>query len=288
MDNIPAGFTFDESANNGWTNKNGKQIINTSMADKEIQAGESIEIPITLTKTMTAEETGTYINTVQISGQENSSSANLIISISTGSRIIFISIIIALIGLVIFICYAKKIGINLIKRKSLLVFILTIIMCINTSSIVDAYSEAPNSARFVYAWKELGANCHYFWGIETSDAYCLQHSIYASPNGGANTDPIRRSFSKIINGTTITETISEDDISITLTKQASHIQMNKVDNYYIYGPFRFKCIGESNYSVSATDCFGNIVSGATICNENGNNLTLSGEYTSTKQIFICK
>ena len=286
VDNIPEGFTFDESANNGWTNKNGKQIINTSMADKEIQVGESIEIPITLTKTMTAEETGTYINTVQISGQENSSSANLIISISTGSRIIFISIIIALIGLVIFICYAKKIGINLIKRKSLLVFILTIIMCINTSSIVDAYSEAPNSARFVYAWKELGANCHYFWGIETSDAYCLQHSIYASPNGGANTDPIRRSFSKIINGTTITETISEDDISITLTKQASQIQMNKVDNYYIYGPFRFKCIGESNYSVSATDCFGNIVSGATICNENGNNLTLSGEYTSTKEFYV--
>ena len=26
VDNIPAGFTFDESANNGWTNKNGKQI----------------------------------------------------------------------------------------------------------------------------------------------------------------------------------------------------------------------------------------------------------------------
>lgn len=131
VDYLPEGFSFNETVNKDWTLKDG-MLINASLTNEELQPGESRILTLVLTKSMTAEETGTYTNLAELSevynvngvadinstpnnqqnGENDMSKAELIISISTGAAMMYI-------GLAITIIVTIFIGVYIIKKKVL-------------------------------------------------------------------------------------------------------------------------------------------------------------------------
>ena len=151
VDNIPDGFEFDSANNSNWKVKNGNKIINTSLANKKIEAGESVELLVTLTKSMDENSTGTFTNIAYAENNENDSSqADLIISVSTGIvtyiSIGFISLLI--VGGIVYI--TRKHGISKIAKMLSVMVIGITIGIINIGSTFATW--APGSARFAYTW----------------------------------------------------------------------------------------------------------------------------------------
>ena len=125
IDYIPDGLKFSSDMNASWYQGMDGYLLNRELTNSIIQPGETKAVKLTLSKAMTASNTGTAINVAEINKTSNQtssedidsipgnkdekeddiSSAELIISVGTGrvlmnTIIIFISIII--IGLVIF------------------------------------------------------------------------------------------------------------------------------------------------------------------------------------------
>ena len=107
-DNLPATLTFSSEMNKDWY-KSGTKIYNTSLANTLIKPGESKEVTLVLTKTMTESNTGLINNKASISvssnvdGMEdknnNDSQANVIISVSTGALVSYIAVVLGLFGI---------------------------------------------------------------------------------------------------------------------------------------------------------------------------------------------
>ncbi len=130
-DYIPEGFTFNSELNKGWT-QNGNMVYNTSLANDEIAPNEERSVTLILTKTMSDSQTGTYTNTAEIAetynnrgitdinstagnrqqGENDMSSADLIISISTGEVVMYVGLTLSLITII-------AVGIYFIKKKVL-------------------------------------------------------------------------------------------------------------------------------------------------------------------------
>lgn len=118
-DYIPNDLKFKSELNKDWYQKD-SALYNSSLANEKIAAGESKEVTLTLIKTMTENNTGLVNNTAEIAeaynelgildsnstpgnktqGENDMSSADVIISIKTG-EIIFYTTIIAVITIVI-------------------------------------------------------------------------------------------------------------------------------------------------------------------------------------------
>lgn len=126
VDYLPQDFNFDSASNAGWTLKNGV-LYNESLANVVLKPGETREISLILTKKMNKNNTGTVVNTAEICKDYNElhiadidsvagnrkekeddiSSAEFIISVSTGMGtstfiIIIIIIIFAIFGNVVY------------------------------------------------------------------------------------------------------------------------------------------------------------------------------------------
>ena len=117
-DYIPEGFNFTSEMNKNWTINSNGEAVNTT--NQSIKPGESMELELILTKTMTSNSTGTFTNKAEIREMKNSlgiedidskpgnkieteddfSKADLIISVSTGA-LVYISVGIVLAALVI-------------------------------------------------------------------------------------------------------------------------------------------------------------------------------------------
>ena len=130
-DYIPEGFTFNSELNKGWT-QNGNMVYNTSLANDEIAPNEERSVTLILTKTMSDSQTGTYTNTAELAetynnrgvtdinstagnrqqGENDMSSADLIISISTGEVVMYVGLTLSLITIM-------AVGIYFIKKKVL-------------------------------------------------------------------------------------------------------------------------------------------------------------------------
>ena len=110
VDYIPSSLTFNSNLNKKWY-KNGKNIYTKSLANTKIEPGESKTIKLVLTKKMTESNTGLINNKAEIlssydevgeestNNSENSmGSADVIISVSTGTVInyLIITILISL------------------------------------------------------------------------------------------------------------------------------------------------------------------------------------------------
>lgn len=98
-----------------------------------INPGETKTLTLTLTKTMNLDNTGTSINTAELNkvsnnyslqdidstpgnrqtGEDDMSTAQLIISVKTGSPVMYISLIIIIIGII-------SVGVYLIKKEMLI------------------------------------------------------------------------------------------------------------------------------------------------------------------------
>ena len=119
VDYIPNDLKFSSELNKDWYQSN-TGLYNSSLANEKIAAGESKELTLILTKSMTENNTGLVNNTAEIAeaynelgladsnstpgnktqGENDMSSADVIISIKTGEKIFYITLI-AVITLVI-------------------------------------------------------------------------------------------------------------------------------------------------------------------------------------------
>lgn len=129
VDYIPEGFTMNQNINKSWYQKDGK-IYNKSLANKEINPGESQTIKLTLQKNLNNGEVKTYSNNAEIlesynelgikdinsiEGNKNSeendfSTATVIISIKTGKIIMYTTLTVLCMLIMV-------IGIIIIKKK---------------------------------------------------------------------------------------------------------------------------------------------------------------------------
>lgn len=118
---IAEGLSFNSELNTDWYLGNDGKIYTTSLASKNIKAGETANIKLTLSKKMTGNNTGTYANTASIvetyndkevadrNVRNNESKAECLITISTGRLIIYTSLGIAIL-------LALAIGIYIIRK----------------------------------------------------------------------------------------------------------------------------------------------------------------------------
>ncbi len=120
IDYLPSELTFSSEMNKEWYITNGK-LHNQTLTNEIIKPGETKELTLTLTKTMSSDTTGTIRNTAEIGASSNDlgisdydstpgnkqekeddiSSADVIVSISTGAITIIITIISVMLGLVL-------------------------------------------------------------------------------------------------------------------------------------------------------------------------------------------
>ena len=142
IDKLPEGFEIS-SNNNNWVKNNNGEYINTSLLNKEINSGERTELKLIATKTMTENSTGTYTNIAGLGRtieQSNTSKADIIISVSTGNIIIYISLIIGILSIMaIGIYLTKKYGLNVTIKLNCFILILMILF-MTTYSEVNAAS----------------------------------------------------------------------------------------------------------------------------------------------------
>ena len=111
VDYLPSALDFSTSLNSDWY-QSGEYIYNSSLSTTLIEPGQSIDLPLVVTKTMTNSNTGLINNRVEIDDSYNSlgitetdnsdvGSADIIIGIQTGPAV---SYIITIIGIIIVIC----------------------------------------------------------------------------------------------------------------------------------------------------------------------------------------
>lgn len=130
-DYLPEGFSFNPQQNKDWY-KQGENLYNVSLANEKIAVGEAKELTLLLTKNMTPDETGSYINTAEImesyneagitdinstpgnkvKGENDISEAELLVSIRTGKVLAYMMLLLSSVGII-------AIGIYLIKSKVL-------------------------------------------------------------------------------------------------------------------------------------------------------------------------
>ena len=119
IDNMPNTLEFNSELNTDWSISN-NTLQNTSLANTKIGAGETKELELTLTKTMTETNTGMVSNSAEIGDATNDlgladtdstpgnntqseddySTADVIISVSTGTLVAYIGIILAVLILI--------------------------------------------------------------------------------------------------------------------------------------------------------------------------------------------
>ena len=119
VDNKAKDLQFNSSINKEWY-QSGDTLHTTSLSNTKLEPGESKELTLVLTKTMTESNTGLVNNTAKVAsssgenGAESMSndkaSANVIISVSTGALVSYVAItiiILALLGLCAYILNRK-------------------------------------------------------------------------------------------------------------------------------------------------------------------------------------
>ena len=126
VDYMPEGMAFSSDLNANWYAGSDGNLYTTSLANTLIEPGESKTITLTLTRKMTGENTGTVVNTAEITkdyneygikdgdstpgnrkdGEDDISTATTLLAMNTGKEVAsFIGITlgtIAIIGLAVF------------------------------------------------------------------------------------------------------------------------------------------------------------------------------------------
>ena len=123
-DNLPSGLEFSSELNKDWYRNEDGSLYTSALNGIAIEPGKSSEIELILTKETTEESTGTFKNNAELmrvnnieaieesSSENNKSSADLVISIKTGSPLLYIGITLASITVV-------ALGAYIIKKKIL-------------------------------------------------------------------------------------------------------------------------------------------------------------------------
>lgn len=130
VDYVPSGMKFNSELNRDWYQSTNGDLYNSSLANVKLESGESKEVTLTLTKQMTDSNTGIVNNNAElyevyneegikdidstpankISGEDDMSAADVVISVKTGDAVIYTliisTVILAIIGVAVF--YIRK------------------------------------------------------------------------------------------------------------------------------------------------------------------------------------
>lgn len=132
VDYKPNDLSFSSEMNKNWYQSTDGNLYSKELTNQIIKPNETKTITLTLVKTMNQNNTGTTINTAELSkvnndfsisdkdsvpsnqreGEDDMSTAQLIISIRTGGTVMYISLIISIIAIIV-------VGVYFIKKKVL-------------------------------------------------------------------------------------------------------------------------------------------------------------------------
>ena len=276
------------TSNQNWSAKTKRQLINTSLANQRLAPGESTEVTLIASKKMTANTTGTVVNTARIeyisnsSGTEekdssnNQSTAEVIISVSTGV-IYYISIgIIAMvtIGIAMFLIYKKR---TLKIKKIFLLIVTALMLIVTTNAEVQAYDA-------YYTWdgkvngELVDSSSEWFTGGPTGKGVCRTPGAAAHGCDSKCKDKTTHYPRGSVEWFEDRET-SRSAPSITLKKENTAVGMKIMDDNAIFGPFSVTCDKNVIYTYEIYDLKGNGITGYATCDENGNAKTVRGNST---------
>jgi hypothetical protein len=115
VDYLPSALSFSSSLNSDWY-QSGKYIYNSSLANTKIEPGETKEVKLILTKTMTNSNTGLINNKAEIddsyntlgiaeSDKEDTGSADIIIGVKTGAAVSYVMLTFTIIIIICGVAY---------------------------------------------------------------------------------------------------------------------------------------------------------------------------------------
>lgn len=111
-DNLPKGLEFSSELNKDWYKGDDGNLYTSSLSGIAIEPGKTSEVELVLTKETTENSTGTFTNSAELTkisnieaieetaADNNKSSADMVISIKTGSPLLYIGITLGSIALV--------------------------------------------------------------------------------------------------------------------------------------------------------------------------------------------
>lgn len=271
-DKLPAGFAISEESNKSWPRSANGEYVNTSKSNLQIKPGESTTLTIKAIKQMNQDNVGSYKNeatiktalsadgTLDSNSQNNTSYAEVIISISTG---IYVYITIALIALAILITtgaiLVKKGKLN-IKKISKVTFFIVMLGTIMISNQVTQVEAKTNSHQRTYTFTSPATgpddpNIYYYWyGGPTGIGYCANERIRTD---WTNTVSWGGDYNYTYTKTPIAGTKKE----LILTKNNDEIEMAENGSSYTFGPFEYTSDRATSFRLEVKDGNGNIVNG---------------------------
>lgn len=296
-DYLPDGLQYTTVGNSGWEKQSDK-LVNRSLTNQEIKAGESKTLYLTLTKKMSAENTGTFVNSAEINSVDESdgmkdvdstpgnkkeseddySKAQLIISVNTGlAMYISIGVIIATIIVLTALGIKFKWKIGKISKMGLSVLVIVISGMIATYNPVEAMT-VHYYARTTTFWYDgsdvLGtANFGHFSGGPTGTGWCTEHGTPAlGQKGYCTEDPTNGYTFAGTNSVSITKRGTRQVISdrINLKKLNNKIGVKQLGDYYILGPFKTSSNSTEKYRITVMDKSGTRIDNWATCDANGN------------------
>lgn len=282
-DTILGGLEFAKDNNLNWVVQQNGKATNKSLMNQEINSGESKQVSVVLTKTMTANDTGTYTNNAAIkqvsnqkgiedsNSQNNSSQAQVIISISTGLAV-YISItviVIALLALSIFLILKFKIKLVKVGKLGLFVLVFAVVISMQAAStLVEAHGIYPQYGTTYFAYIK-GGNHEFSGGPDGAGGWCMNHGNQAYNGTYAVFD---------CSDTSTPSSYSDVNVDITMKKQNDTVGMKILDDNYILGPFIVTSTENSAYTWEVYDQKGNGITGYAVCDENGQNILPIPDY----------
>ncbi len=194
VDYLPKGLNVAPESTSLWNSNIDGTFINTSLANQIIEAGNSVELTLVATRTMTEDSTGTLTNKVIIEGisnelkieeintNNNISGSEIILSISTGLDIIISLIVLIIIGIIIVLNQKH----NIFKNMKIKIFCVILVMFMISAGYMNILSHADNAIseipginapveiQTLFLWNDV----KHRWRFDLGDQAGIEKNIY--------------------------------------------------------------------------------------------------------------
>lgn len=194
VDYLPKGLNIAPESTSSWNSNINGTFINTSLANQIIEAGNSVELTLVATRTMTEDSTGILTNKVIIEGisnelkieeintNNNISGSEIILSISTGLDIIISLIVLIIIGIIIVLNQKH----NIFKNMKIKIFSVILVMFMISAGYMNILSHADNAIseipginapveiQTLFLWNDV----KHRWRFDLGDQAGIEKNIY--------------------------------------------------------------------------------------------------------------
>lgn len=167
VDYVPNGLSLYNASNTNWIRNSDGTLTNKSIATSKIEPGESVELTLVLTRKQTENIAGTFKNRVTInkisndlnipeeSTENNSSSAEVIISIGTGAYIYISIALIIVIALLVFLNFKYAIF-RTVKFRMFGIILISTVIAVGYGNIgTNASIQGVSTNGYYYVEKDM-------------------------------------------------------------------------------------------------------------------------------------